>query len=547
MDKRFFSKCSYFNFAGFIATWLLFASLSLASALILYVVTTRGFALADGYRALLIDLIPALPVLFIKRRYLWYVIPVFVVLAAINCLNIFHILSYQSAVSAYAIFAIIETTGAESVEFVTDQLSLFKFAVILFSLILPYWVFVRFVKNNAFNDKKYINVIGGVLFIVALFVVNAAFTQGTKFLSSHPVCVVGNSAVQYSKFSESKAAMVSLDSFGKLHFGEEPQTYIVIVGESCAKNHMGIYGYPRETTPYAETDGWISFKDVVSPATHTLPSLMASLRLDGGEDGTLDGTIVELFKASGFKTFWLSNQTAPKGSGNFLETITSFADERCYINLSRKEGKSASYDTDLLCYLDNALNDPAPKKVIFLHLLGSHMTYSLRYPRDFREFALDSTTGIALKKWHDANAIEHINHFDNSILYNDLFLHSVLGKMKNILGSAFVLYFSDHGQDVYDSRYMHGADANNPSKYMVEIPMYLWCSSKYKVLHPQVVDYLEKNKDKPYSTKTISGTIAKLAGIRSKKIDVLPSFFSDEKNVARIVNKRFNYQDIVVN
>ena len=54
-----------------------------------------------------------------------------------------------------------------------------------------------------------------------------------------------------------------------------PRTYVFIVGESANRNHFSLYGYKRNTTPRLEAmrDELVIFDDVISPDTHTIPSL----------------------------------------------------------------------------------------------------------------------------------------------------------------------------------------------------------------------------------------------------------------------------------
>lgn len=535
-----------FNYPGFIGTWLLFSCLDLFNGILLYAITFRGFALADTYRAILIDALLAAPTMFLNRKqYKFFAIPVFAILLLANMLNTFHILTYQSGISTYAIFAMIETTGPESLEFVLDQISIIKLLTIIASLTLPYLVFTKIIQRDTLIGKKSVTILGFILFIATLFVAQTAWDQGYRFLSSHPGYVTAWSLDRYGKEVQRAAHENTLPAniFGDLTTDDSPQTYVIIVGESANRNHMGIYGYSRNNTPFAKQDGWIQFNDVTSPATHTIPSLKHVLRFADLEQDGMQPSIIDLFNAAGFKTFWFSNQTAPKGSGNILESMTARASDQSYINLSRKEGKSTTYDGELIPHLDKALEDPAPKKVIFLHLLGSHLTYALRYPRKNTLFPLDSRKGLSLQDWHDDNALEHINHYDNSLAYTDLVLHQVLQTIKNAHTTSFVLYFSDHGQEVYDTRNMRGCSERNPTKHMVEVPMLLWLSPQYQKQHPQTVEYLKKAVDHPYSTQSLSGTIAQLASIKSTKLAVIHTLFSPEVDKDRTIHGHL-YRDM---
>lgn len=167
------------NFAGFLCVWFVFASLDLFNGVLLYGVTFRGFALADTFRALLIDLLLAAPVAFLGRKYYkFYAIPVFLFLLAASLGSSFHILTYQAGISTYAVFSIIETTGPESVEFFADQVSFPKVLIVLSSLMLSVLLYFRVLRRRVLDGKRYVPVLGCVLLIVSCFVGKTAIEQG---------------------------------------------------------------------------------------------------------------------------------------------------------------------------------------------------------------------------------------------------------------------------------------------------------------------------------------------------------------------------------
>lgn len=56
---------------------------------------------------------------------------------------------------------------------------------------------------------------------------------------------------------------------------EDPQTYVVIIGESTSSRNMGLYGYYRNTNPLLSEikEELLIFEDVIAPHTHTITSL----------------------------------------------------------------------------------------------------------------------------------------------------------------------------------------------------------------------------------------------------------------------------------
>lgn len=110
--------------------------------------------------------------------------------------------------------------------------------------------------------------------------------------------------------------------------------------------------------------------------------------------------------------------------------------------------------------------------------MGSHLTYALRYPPEFGVFS--STDDIPTKPWRTESEKQYVNTYDNSIRYTDHIVSSVINAVKRKGGDAFVVYFSDHGQEVYDTRPVRGQIANDPSKHMLDIPFLCWFSPEYQ-------------------------------------------------------------------
>ena len=69
--------------------------------------------------------------------------------------------------------------------------------------------------------------------------------------------------------------------------------------------------------------------------------------------------------------------------------------------------------------VQRAIDDPARKKLIVLHTLGSHWNYSHRYPKAFDKWQ-PSLFGIENPAYTDVAMKPQLNNsYDNSILYTD--------------------------------------------------------------------------------------------------------------------------------
>lgn len=76
---------------------------------------------------------------------------------------------------------------------------------------------------------------------------------------------------------------------------------------------------------------------------------------------------------------------------------------------------------------EDVLNDPAPKKLIIVHLLGTHIKYKYRYPENQGKF--DGNTDH-VPPGLSAEELESYNDYDNANLYNDHVVASLIKDFK---------------------------------------------------------------------------------------------------------------------
>lgn len=261
---------------------------------------------------------------------------------------------------------------------------------------------------------------------------------------------------------------------------DNTEIYILILGESVRRDHLGIYGYQHDTTPnlMKEKNNLILFNQVYSPAPVTILSVPISLSNIGLEQlqdkNHYADNIVSLANHAGFKTYWLSNQ----GEGNQKTSVISVIANMAQ---NKKWNEFIGYDEELLPYLDQALNEPsAQKKLIILHTYGSHEPACNRFPNQY------------LKKFTQE---DDDNCYDSSIAYTDKLINDIIERVKD--KPASILYFADHALQRLDKnreiRYHHGV--NTPRKEAYDIPLFIWYSpsSIKPIINDDAVN-------KPYST-----------------------------------------------
>ncbi len=183
--------------------------------------------------------------------------------------------------------------------------------------------------------------------------------------------------------------------------------------------------------------------------------------------------LLTAYKTAGFKTFWLSNQYKSSGFDDFFNVMTRPVSVRKYYNYfeinSLFEYGTDRYDDVLLDGLKKALNDPAEKKLIFLHLFGSHNEAKNRYPDGFRSPLVEQ------KEKKNYSATEH---YKNAAAYTNTVLAKALLMLSHQKEPTAAVYFSDHGDDpVIPFR----RDYNR----IKEVPLFFWLSKEYQKHFPE--------------------------------------------------------------
>ena len=112
-----------------------------------------------------------------------------------------------------------------------------------------------------------------------------------------------------------------------------------------------------------------------------------------------------------------------------------------------------------------------------LHTSTSHgPTYNKKYPSSFEVFTPVCTT-VEMSK---ANRDELMNAYDNTIVYTDYLIHSVIEVLRKIEDrNCCMLYVSDHGESLGENNlYMHGVPMMMAPREQIEIPFIVWSSDK---------------------------------------------------------------------
>jgi heptose-I-phosphate ethanolaminephosphotransferase len=322
----------------------------------------------------------------------------------------------------------------------------------------------------------------------------------------------------------------------------EEHVFVILLGESATTFHMSLYGYSRQTTPLmdARRHELDVFTDVVTPDTHTYGVMQKVLTFANHahpEYYRNKASVVELFNAAGFETYWIANNPILDKWGASYGVIAEEATQLFDVSPSQKP------DGIVLKNLKEIVDDDSTRnKVIFIHLMGNHHTYKTRYTEEFERFDYASDGDMLDLGFRTNEMKETIDQYDNSILYGDFVYNSILNELEKTGQSAYLLFFSDHGEEVFDTRNASGHFMANVYPCQCRIPFVLWRSEKYMAENPDIVI----DTARPYSIEDVIYSISTLSRLKYKDNDQTLSVFSPTYKApgSRFVGNE-NYEDIL--
>ena len=171
---------------------------------------------------------------------------------------------------------------------------------------------------------------------------------------------------------------------------------VLIIGESYNRHHSSQYGYTMPTTPRQqklERQGrLVKYTDVVSPwnLTSFVFKLLFSMYSVGEKGEWCDYPLFpELFRKAGYHVTFITNQFLPKAKeavydfsgGSFLNNPKLSAAQ-----FDTRNTQLHRYDEDLLKDYDELQGQNTDHNLIIFHLLGQHVQYRQRSPKERKLF-----------------------------------------------------------------------------------------------------------------------------------------------------------------
>ncbi|MCH7390482.1 phosphoethanolamine transferase [Acinetobacter dispersus] len=317
-----------------------------------------------------------------------------------------------------------------------------------------------------------------------------------------------------------------------VHYGEDaqvsqnskgaPKLMVLVVGETARAENFSLNGYAKDTNPKLSKQDILNFSQVSSCGTATavsVPCMFSGMkredydeRLASHREGLLD-----IAKRAGYQVTWIDNNSGCKGTCDRVEQF------KIPEPIQQKWCKDGECLDDILidslkAYIETIPKDDTRPHLVVLHQMGSHgPAYYKRVPPAYRVF----------KPTCDTNAIQGctqealLNSYDNTLLYTDYVLDSLIETLKNTTKYQTGLwYLSDHGESTGESgMYLHGAPYAIAPTQQTHVPMVMWFSQAWQQQAAKQVKCLAQQNKSKLSQDNLFPTMLSLLNIKTSVIN----------------------------
>lgn len=340
--------------------------------------------------------------------------------------------------------------------------------------------------------------------------------------------------------------------------GNDSLNVIVVIGESYIREHAALYGYPLQTTPFLsheQKEGRLFvFTDMVSPynqTTRVIRNLLSCNSLGHHEDWSSAPPFTAIYKKNGYHVTMYDNQKNFDMGFVFAYSLNTYLYHPQIMKVCYHETNDSTFEFDGQMVDDyQKRQTPSAKRLVLFHLLGQHVGFEYRYPKNFAYFNEDSLS-FRKEPWLTKDMREDIVHYDNATRYNDHVLQQIIGLYDQ--QNTIVVYLSDHGEEVYDYRensgrddWGMGSDPRQVLRWQYMVPFVVWCSDKYAATHPDIIKQLQNATSRPAMLDNVCQLLFHLSDLKTpyynKTRDVLSSDYVCPK---RILNESIDCDSLI--
>jgi lipid A ethanolaminephosphotransferase len=393
------------------------------------------------------------------------------ILSIINATAVYFIFTYSVIIDATTIENVFNTRYSEASGFFSWSLWFFIFAL---GILPALWCLLQPV---VFGKAKKMGIYCGGSLAIVLVIALMNFSQ-TLWISQHdtelggllqPWSYLVNTGRIISFNQDEQAEEIKLPD-GKITDNEKA-VVVLVIGESARRANFRFYGYERDTNPLLSKQEGLKVYQATACATYTTAGTKAILEPKNSDD------LYELLPNYAFRTgVDVSWRTSNWGEPpiHIDEYLTNEQLGEQY------PSENIYYDSILLKGLRERIESSKKNKVlIVLHTSTSHgPKYADKYPKEFEVYKPVARNVEEGEK----NVGMLINAYDNTILYTDYLLDSLINTLRSMKDwNSAMIFISDHGESLGENKmFMHGLPMKLAPKVQYEIPFFVWTSKDFR-------------------------------------------------------------------
>lgn len=421
-------------------------------------------------------------------------------LTLIPVITVIHWLIYGYNITFEEMTAVQQTSFREAAEWLMVYVGVLPAIMLALCLCAEMWFFYILrqhsqkneytISSSALRNKYFVMAFAVLAFYYPIRIIADSDWTGQYV---HAAAYAKNIS-QYMENVDAKSVGIGFSDVDMI--STKPHTVVVVIGESANRDKLHVYNddYQYADTPWMEQnkldEKFIFFSNAYACQSMTLQVLEQALTEKSAyNDADLLEAMnfVDIARAKGYKTYWITNLSGGD-AGSFFAMIASRADY-----LFREP---AAYDDNMLKFL--AYINPQENNLVIFHGNGSHARYKDRYPQEKAVF--------------DDGSVE--SEYADSIRYVDDFLKQIYDFGVENLNLQFMLYFSDHGENLKTG---HGPSDKDFAK--VRIPVMIYTSQEYMQNNPDMRNALYQHKDDFFTNDMMYNTICGMLKARSTFYD----------------------------
>ncbi len=277
-----------------------------------------------------------------------------------------------------------------------------------------------------------------------------------------------------------RAAPAAAGPAGAPRHGRDRPNVLVYLIDTLRADHLGCYGYPRETSPRidrfaAEAIVFTAAEAQTSWTRPAVASLFTGLNPQvHGTNDRRDGlppdvaVMAEAFRGLGYATAAVSTNRNVSRNFGFDRGFDTFVSLKEQTDTREIHQLSDRVNEEALAWLDSRPAD-APF-FLYLHTTDPHAPYEPRSP--YRERFAGAAEGLAASPRETLDALQEgrleptpelrealIGLYDAEIAFNDASFGELLDELarRELVDSTLIVLLSDHGEEFNDhGRWSHG-------------------------------------------------------------------------------------------